>query len=403
MRRLEDPAEARAGRPQPVGEGNGSPAVADGKVFVHSKVKGKNAERVEAFDAVSGAPLWDKSYDRPAFTSFFGNGPRSTPAYSDGKLYTHGITGILTCFDAKDGAQLWQIDTHKEYKVANLFFGVSASPLVEGDRLYLPVGGVGASVVAFDKSTGKEAWKTGDDKTSYASPYPDRRSAPRSRIIVLTSANLIALDAADGKEVWKHPFRDAIFRKPRRRRSRADDLIVGSLDHARGTGRHSKLDGQARGNRRPWFKTEDLTSYFSTPVMGGKNLYIVAATAFGKGKKATLHCIDLADGKTLWKRDNVGKYNACLTRTGDDKMLLFEEPGTMALFQPDAKEYRELCRAKISGETWSQPALANGRLYARDKQEVRCSLNSRSRPRSKKLTRQARASTRGGIHVSKGE
>ncbi len=349
----------------PAGEGNGSPTVADGKVFVHSKAKGKNAERVEAFDAATGAPLWDKSYDRPAFTSFYGNGPRATPAYSAGKVYTHGITGLLTCFDAKDGTQLWQIDTHKAYAVKNLFFGVAASPLIDGDRLYLPVGGAGASVVAFDKNTGKEIWKSGDDKTSYASPSLIAVGTQK-QLIVLTAANLMALDAADGKELWKHPFKDALFESSTTP-VKADDLVIGSAITLGTVG--LKLDGKGS---QAWMQT-DLTSYFSTPVMAGKNLYMVAATkpGLGAGTKATLHCIDLADGKSLWKREGVGKYHACLTRTGDDKLLLLEEAGTLALLQPDAKEYRELCRTKVCGETWAHPAIAGGRFYARDKQEVR--------------------------------
>jgi outer membrane protein assembly factor BamB len=348
----------------PAGEGNGSPIVADGKVFVHSKVKGKNAERVEAFDAVTGAPLWDKSYDRPAFISFFGNGPRSTPAYSAGKLYTHGITGLLTCFDAKDGAQLWQVDTHKEYKVTNLRFGVSASPVIEGDRLYLLVGGKGASVVAFDKNSGKEIWKSGDDKASYASPNLIEVNG-KKQLLVLTAANLMGIDPADGKQVWKYPFLDKISESSTTP-MKVDDLAIGSTITL-GTVA-VKLDGKTT---KAWLQPE-LTSYFSTPVMAGKNLYIAAAKKEGFSFTTTLHCIDVANGKTLWTHAKVGNFNACLTRTGDGKMLLFEEPGTMALFQPDPKEYRELCRAKISGETWSHPAISNGRIYARDKQEVRC-------------------------------
>ena len=349
----------------PAGDGNGSPIVADGKVFVHSKVKGKNAERVEAFDAVTGAPLWDKSYDRPAFSSLYGNGPRSTPVYSAGKLYTHGITGLLTCFDAKDGSQLWQVDTHKEYKVKNLFFGVSASPLVDGDRLYLPVGGAGASVVAFDKSTGKEVWKSGNDKPSYASPNLITVDG-KSQLLVLTGAHIMGIDPADGKELWKHPFVDKLFESSTTP-VKADDLVIGSAITLGTVG--LKLDGKAT---KAWMKPE-LTSYFSTPVVAGtEDLYIAAAKKDGFKFTTNLHCLDLADGKTLWKHDKVGQYNACLTRTGDGKMLLLEEGGDLAMFEPDPKEYRELCRAKVCGETWSHPAIANGRLYARDKQEVRC-------------------------------
>src|SRR6266704_1150211 len=79
---------------QPVGEGHSSPVVADGKVYVFSKVKDKNEELLEAIDAKTGERLWQQTYERGNFTSLFGNGPRGTPCVDGGKVYTFGITGI---------------------------------------------------------------------------------------------------------------------------------------------------------------------------------------------------------------------------------------------------------------------------------------------------------------------
>src|SRR5947208_2204529 len=62
-----------------VGEGNSSPVVAGGRVFVHAKVRDKNEEEVYAFDAKTGEVSWHTRYERAAFSSLFGNGPRATP------------------------------------------------------------------------------------------------------------------------------------------------------------------------------------------------------------------------------------------------------------------------------------------------------------------------------------
>src|SRR5438105_11162991 len=70
----------------PVGEGHSSPVVAGGKLYLHSRVKDKDAEEIAAYDAASGKRLWAKTYARAAFTSPFGNGPRATPCVADGKL-----------------------------------------------------------------------------------------------------------------------------------------------------------------------------------------------------------------------------------------------------------------------------------------------------------------------------
>src|SRR6266568_2706498 len=117
---------------QPVGEGNSSPVVADGRVFIHAKMAGKNEEEVLAFDAQTGKRLWESRYARSAFKSLYGNGPRATPAVSGGHIYAFGITGVLSCFDVITGKQIWQVDTLKKFQAANLIFGASCSLLVEG-------------------------------------------------------------------------------------------------------------------------------------------------------------------------------------------------------------------------------------------------------------------------------
>src|SRR5262245_20350993 len=127
-----------------VGEGHSGPIVADGKVFLHTRVPGNDVEELTAFSVEKGDVLWQKSYKRTKFSSIFGSGPRATPCFDSRRVYTHGVTGLLTCFDAAKGDMLWQIDTFKEFTASNLFFGVSTSPVVGGDKLLLNVGAKGA-------------------------------------------------------------------------------------------------------------------------------------------------------------------------------------------------------------------------------------------------------------------
>ncbi len=119
---------------KPVGESHSSPVVAGGVVYAFYQPKGKNADALAAFDAKTGELKWEKSYDRAEFKPLFGNGPRSTPVVSGGKVFTLGGTGILACWDAKTGDIGWKVDTLKEFNAKNLFFGVSTSPIMIGDR-----------------------------------------------------------------------------------------------------------------------------------------------------------------------------------------------------------------------------------------------------------------------------
>ena len=96
-------------------------------------------------------------------------------------------------------------------------------------------------------------------------------------------------------------------------------------------------------------------------------LYVVTATKPpALTTFCTLRCIEASTGKELWNRPKVGKYHASLLRTGDSKLLLLEEAGTLVLLDPNPKEYKELARSKICGNTWAHPALADGRFYIRD-------------------------------------
>jgi outer membrane protein assembly factor BamB len=353
---------------KPVGEAHSSPIVAEGKVFLHTKVKDKNIERVEAWDVKTGDSVWTKEYEHAPFKAFYGNGPRGTPSAAGGKLYTLGITGILSCFDAKDGATLWQVDTLKEFKATNLFFGVSCSPLVDESRVYVNVGGKGASLVAFEKDTGKTAWQSLDDKASYSAPIMITQQG-KKQLVCLTGANLVAVNPQDGKKIWEYPFRDILFESSTTP-VRVGDLLFGSSITLGSVGLKLKGDTVEKAWAEP-----KLTCYFSTPVAVGNDLYVVVGTnplTGIKGAKASLRCVDAATGKERWKKDNVGKYHASLTRTADNKLLLVEEGGALVLVDPDPKEYRELARATICGTTWAHPAVSNGRFFIRDNNQLVC-------------------------------
>ena len=186
---------------KPVGEAHSSPVVVEGVVYAFYQPKGKDADALAAFDAKTGEMKWEKSYDRQKFTPLFGNGPRSTPLVSGGKVYTLGGTGILACWDAKTGDIAWKVDTLKEFKAKNLFFGISTSPLMVGDNMVVVmVGGKGAGVVAFDARTGKSIWQATDDPASYTSPV-----LADNQIVALTGANLLGL-SEKGQKLWGVPF-----------------------------------------------------------------------------------------------------------------------------------------------------------------------------------------------------
>jgi outer membrane protein assembly factor BamB len=355
----------------PAGEGNSSPVVANGRVFVHAKVKDKDEEEVLAVDASTGKLLWQVIHPRSAFTSPYGNGPRGTPAVSGDRIYTFGITGVLRCLQASTGKQVWEVDTLTEFGAANPFFGMSCSPLVEGNHVLVNVGGKGASVVAFDKETGAVAWKNLDDRASYSSPIVFGQGKER-QVVFLTQQGLVSLNPTDGSLFWRFGLVDKLLESSTTPVRVGDLLVASAITYGSVGLRLETKDGKPSATQA--WKNDALTCYFSTPVAVGQDyLYLVTGTKPpALFPQATLHCIEAKTGKELWHKSKVGKYHASLLRTGNEKLLMLEEGGNLVLLDPDPKEYRELARSKICGETWAHPALANGRLYVRDAKEIIC-------------------------------
>ncbi len=354
---------------EPVGEGHSSPVVAAGRAFLHYKVKDQDAEEVGAFDAKTGKPLWHTTYPRAPFKSLFGNGPRATPAVAGDRVYTFGITGVLSCFDAASGKQVWQVDTLKKFGGKNLFFGMSCSPLVDGKRVLVNVGAKGASVVAFDRDSGDVVWKSLDDPASYASPIL-LEDGGRRQAIFLTHEGVASLNPEDGHLLWRYRVVDSLSESSTTP-VRVGDLVLASTIT---TGTVALRPEEGQKEPAVAWKNGDLTCYFATPVPVGKEyVYMVTGTkppAFQV--TATLRCVEAKTGKELWQKPGVGQYHASLLRTGDGKLLMLKEDGTLVLLDPNPKEYRELARAKACGHTWAHAALADGRLYVRDGENLIC-------------------------------
>lgn len=349
----------------PVGEAHSSPVVAKGIVYAFYKPAKKDADALAAFDAKTGEKLWEQSYERDKFQPLFGEGPRGTPTVDGNFVYTLGNTGVLACWDInKKGEVVWKVDTLKEFKAKNLVFGASTSPTVVGDHVVIMVGGKGAGIVGFDKLSGKIDWKSTDDTPSYASPIAVG-TGKKSELVFLTNSHIRSLNAEDGSELWKFPFVDKLLESSTTPVKAGDLYVAGSVM----SGSVGIKVGEGGKPEQVW-KNDKLTCYFSTPVVVGEYLYMVNGKAALQNAAITLHCVEAKTGKIVWEKRNVGKYHAALLKTGDDKLLFLDDGGNLALLEPNAKEYKELSKSKVCGETWAHPALSDGKLYLRDDKKL---------------------------------
>jgi outer membrane protein assembly factor BamB len=353
-----------------------SPIVADGMVFVHTCLADKDVEEVVALDAQTGKQRWRDSYPRAKYRSQLGAGPRATPSFADGKLVTYGITGTLTCYEARSGARLWQVNPYEANKLTLPRFGVCSSPILSPGRAIVLVGGAGFAVAAYDMADGKLAWKALDEPAGSASPtvLPPAVPGGDEQIVAQTTLRLAGLNPKDGAVRWEQPL---VFEPAGVSPTpfvMGDLLLCTTQDN--GTIAVS-LPSKEHPEPAVKWRQSDFSGYFSTGTVGPEGTALVVTNALAPLPRADLRCLDPVTGKELWKKQNLGYFHFAVMAVADGRVLILDDAGNLILAQVTRKGYQELAKAKVCLGTFNSPALANGRLYVRDNVEVIClDLNS---------------------------
>jgi outer membrane protein assembly factor BamB len=347
-----------------VGEGFSSPVVSGGRVIVFHRLGGE--EVVECLDAADGKPRWKHAYACHYKDPFGkGNGPRSTPVVSGDKVYTVGAGGMLTCLTRDEGKQIWKVDLAREYRMRDSFFGVGTTPLVEGDLLVLNVGAAGAGIVAFGKNTGKEVWKATDDEASYASPVAATIDGVR-HLLFFTRVGLVSLDPAKGEVRFRKRWRSRMDASV----NAATPLVIGDqvlITASYNTGA-AMLKVKKDGVEEAWANDRTLSSQYNTPVHHDGCVYGIDGRA--DVGEAELRCVDVKTGKIHWSQERFGCSSIILA---NGNLIILTEGGDLVLAEASPERYQEKARASLlTGPCRAHPALAEGRLYARDTRKLVC-------------------------------
>src|SRR5258706_7119248 len=351
-----------------VGQGFSGPVVASGKLILFHRLDDK--ETVESLDAKTGKANWSFDYPTSYRDDFgFDEGPRATPAIADGRVYTYGAEGALHCLDFVTGTNIWTINAKTEFHAPKGFFGIACSPLIEGNAVLLMVGGRGGTgIVAFDKVNGKILWKATDDEASYSSPIAATINNRRYGFC-LTRAGLVATDPPTGRIVFQFPFRPPIGSSVSAATPLIiDDLIFLSASYGAGA---VLLKFKETGPEKMWSSDEALSNHYATSLHLNDFLYgIHGRTDPGFEPPASLRCIELKTGKSLWGKDAFGAATIILA---SDQLLILTERGELIRAPASPDGFKPNARAQIlPSQVRAHPALADGLFYARSKDKLVC-------------------------------
>jgi len=344
-----------------VGLGDASPVLTNNQIYLHVKLD--STEVVLCLGAAKGQEIWRTALNpSPNITGpAIGHpGPRGTPFFANGKLYTLGASGVVTCLDAKKGTVLWKNDAYTS-EVPQFY--TSCSPLVFDGKCVVQLGGKTKGVIiAFDANSGKEIWKLEGEPTTYSSPI--LMLANKNMMLVQSETDLLGV-STDGKLLWKIPtpvqrmFNNAptpVF----------DGQTIFVTGQGTGTKAYSLAKSGETWETKEIWANKDLGTSFNTPLLKGGFLF------GNEAKQGKLYCVNATNGETGWFNTtalnrfasilDLGEVLACLPATGQ---LIF--------FEPSGKAYTELANYKVAEtEVYAHPLIVGDKIYIKDKEMLTC-------------------------------
>jgi outer membrane protein assembly factor BamB len=311
-----------------------------------------------------GVAKYDGGGDNGTPDNNGGDGPRSTPSYDHGKVYVYSARMVLKCMDANDGHQIWTCDIIKEHAGKNIHWESAASPLVEGDLVYVVGGGEGQGLLAFDKNDGHVVWKAEDDKMTHSTPIATTILGKR-QIIFFTQSGLVAAEPKTGEVLWRYHF-------PYKVSSAISPVVSGDVVYcsaAYGVGSSAckivSQDGKFAAQQLWMQSGSKAANHWSTPVC--KDGFIYGIFDQAKFGTAPLECIDLLTGNVRWKQEGFGPGGCILV---DGCVLALTDAGDLVLVKATPAAYTEIARSHVlSGKCWNTASISDGRLYARSTKE----------------------------------
>jgi outer membrane protein assembly factor BamB len=338
-----------------VGEGHSSPVVADGRIYVHTRQGDR--EVLTALRPDSGQTIWQESYTAPYTMNpaavRHGKGVKSTPVVEDGRVFTFGIAGALSCFDAKTGKPQWR----KEFGSPD--FGVATSPVVDRGLVIVYVGGnTQGALTGFDAATGAEKWSWKGDGPAYASPIVVDLAGTR-QVVTQSRNNIVGVAAATGGLLWQIPYKTQYTQNIVTPAVYRDMLIFSGIGNPV-MGVKVLKHGTEWTTETVW-QNKDFSMYMSSPVISGDLLF-----GFTERKRGQFFCLRAGDGTTLWTSEGRQADNAAIVAASSVLLILTPDANLIVARQSD-KAFETVRKYSVADSpTWAHPVVLGRGILIKD-------------------------------------
>ena len=336
---------------------------------LHShRIQRKDIERVLCFDVLSGKKIWSHEYLSKYNKLDYGNGPRVAPTVSDGLVYTLGTMGDVFCLSAETGNVIWKAHLVKDFGGKVPQWGYAAAPYVIGERVILMPGGEkqGAAIIALDRKTGKEGWRSLSDQAGYATPLLVQHLG-HAQLVVWSPNHIHSVTPETGKHLWSIPYKvtyGVAIASPIEKEGLI--LVAGYWEGSKAI----QLGKQPNAAELKWEDRRSLRGLMSQPLYKDGYAYLL-------DKQFGLTCFEYATGKKIW--DDAQKMTPGNSRNPQatlvwlnqsSRALILNSDGDLILAELTPAGYKEFTRTNLIGETWAHPAYAESRVYARSNTKI---------------------------------
>ena len=294
-------------------------------------------------------------------------GACGSPACDGDTVYVMGQWGDFAALDAKDGKIRWKINVEQELGGSKMNqWSYAMSPLLDGDKIVIPIGGAGGTLAAFDKS-GKLLWRTAEltDAAAYTSAVPVEIGGVR-QYLLLTGNSLVGISPTDGKILWGANF-------PGQTAVCSDPVLVGDVVMA-SCGYNVGAVFYRISKEGDTFKAFDFNGDQSLQSHHG-GIIVVGDHCYFMSNSRRIICVEAKTGKMVWENSGVGKGSILYA---DGKLFLRSESGdgTVAMIEATPAGYKELGRFdqpdRSDKNSWAYPLIVDGKLFLRDQGLLLC-------------------------------